>query len=728
MTRWWRNQRGNKAGTRAATPTILQMEAVECGAASLAMVLGHFGRWVPLEVLRVACGVSRDGSKASNVLKAARSYGLAAKGFRKTPEKLLEMPMPVILHWNFNHYLVLEGVKGDRVYLNDPISGPRTVSHDELDAGFTGVVLAFEPTEDFTKGGQRPSMLMDLARRLRHSRAGLALIALASLLLVVPGIIIPVFSKVFVDDILLGQLEDWFIPLCIGMAFTALIRGLLTALQQRYLLRLESKLAVTMASDYLHRLMQLPMDFFNQRHAGDLANRVAAGDRIAGLLSGELATNLFNLVAVFFYALVMFTYDVSLTLAVLGLASVNFIALKWVARKREDLNRSLLNEQGKLLAATVGSIRSIESLKANGAEDDAFVRWSGFQANTLQRQQALGKVSSRLNILPTLLTALTTVAVLAMAGLQIMAGQMTIGTLVAFQSLMASFTAPIASLVRLGGNLQAIKGDLIRLADVLYHQPVAQTTDLEHWQQAKPQAKLRAELKLTDIHFGYSRLDPALIKDFSLSLRPGSRIALVGGSGSGKSTIGRLICGLYSPWQGEIRIDGHVLDDIPALIRANSLAYVDQETFLFAGTVRDNLTLWDPSISDEAISRALKDAEIHAEIAARPLHFDSPVSEGGINFSGGQRQRLEIARALIHDPSLLVLDEATAALDPVTEKAIDNHIRRRGCACIIIAHRLSTIRDCDEIIVLKHGQVVERGNHQSLLDQGGEYTHLVANS
>jgi len=703
---------------RKAVPTIQQMEAVECGAAGLAMVLAYYGCWVPLEKLRILCGVSRDGSKANNLLKAARYLGMSARGFRKEPAELENLPTPSIIHWNFNHYVVFEGFKGGRAWINDPASGPRSLSKEELNESFTGVVLVFEPTAEF-KTTTRPGWIKDLLRHLRHSKLGLTFVTLATIMLIVPGLVIPTLSKVFIDDVLMAGLEDWLLPICIGLFLAALMRMGLIALQQGYLLRLESKLAITISSRYFERLLSLPASFFTQRHAGDLADRVAAADRIANLLSGQLASNLFNLLAVFFYAAVMLTYDLLLAAIGISMSGLNIFVLRMVSRRREDLNRNLLTEQAKLSSTTVGAISSIETLKTNGS-GDIFQRWAGYQANALVAQQALGAWSIILGVLPALLTGLTTISILGIGGTKVMDGQLTMGGLVAFQTLLGSFNAPVHGLMDLGAQLQLIKAEMTRVADVFRYPSPETAEDDDGWPTA-----LEGAIELRNVNFGYNPMDPPLIKDFSLKLEPGSRIALVGGSGSGKSTIGRLIAGLQEPGSGDILYDDHFLQHIPAQVLAKTMSYVDQDVFLFEGTIRSNLTLWDESIPDQTITAALKDAEIHQEISARTGQYDASVDEGGNNFSGGQRQRLEIARALLSNPAVLILDEATAALDPVTEQFIDTNIRRRGCACIIIAHRLSTIRDCDEIIVLKEGEAVERGTHESLMEANGEYARLI---
>ncbi len=706
------------------TPTILQMEAVECGAASLAMVLAHHGAWIPLEQLRIACGVSRDGSKASNVVRAAQRFGLEAKGFRKEPSTLHELPMPCIIHWNFNHFVVLEGIDGDRVYINDPAIGRRRIDMAELDLAFTGVALAMRPTAAFRKSGGKPQGLRLLLRELRSSKAAVGLLVIVSLALVVPGIVAAGFSKIFIDNILIQRSESWLTPLLIGMGLTATLRAILTTVRQSLLLRLQTKLSVVMVSRFLWHVMALPVEFFTQRHAGDIASRVSANEQIGRLLSGGVASNALNLTSIVIFAAAMAVYDLPLAVIGISMSLVNVLALKFFSERRQDLSRSLALEQGKLVGASVSAVRSIETLKASGLEDEAFGQWAGIQAKALNAEQELGVSAIFLDMLPTLISGLTVAAILGIGGMRVIEGSLTLGSLVAFQSLMASFSEPVTDLVNYAGSLQTIKGAIERLEDV-HNYPLDNSPSRTVAAEAFP-PKLPGGIELHNIQFGYSILEAPLLDDITISIQPGSRVALVGASGSGKSTLGKLICGLYKPWSGDIRIDGWSLSEIPPQVFANSITYVDQDIFLFEGTARDNLTLWDSTVSEGDLSQALKDAEIHEDIAARAGNYDCYVNEGGTNFSGGQRQRIEIARALVSNPSIIVLDEATGALDPITEKVIDDNLRRRGCTCVIIAHRLSTIRDCDEIILLQRGKIVERGTHEELMRAQGAYAKLVA--
>jgi NHLM bacteriocin system ABC transporter peptidase/ATP-binding protein len=706
------------------TPTILQMEAVECGAAALAMVLAHHGAWVPLEQLRIACGVSRDGSKASNIVRAAQRFGLEAKGFRKEPSTLPELPMPCIIHWNFNHFVVLEGIDGDRVYINDPAIGRRRIDMAELDLAFTGVALAMQPTAAFQRSGSKPQGLRLLLRELRSSKAAVGLLVIVSLALVVPGIVAAGFSKIFIDNILIQRSESWLTPLLIGMALTATLRAILTMVRQSLLLRLQTKLSVVMVSRFLWHVMALPVEFFTQRHAGDIASRVSANEQIGRLLSGGIASNALNLTSIVIFAAAMAIYDLPLAVIGVGMSLANVLALKFFSERRQNLSRSLALEQGKLVGASVSAVRSIETLKASGLEDEAFGQWAGIQAKALNAEQELGVSAIFLDMLPTLISGLTVAAILGIGGMRVIEGSLTLGSLVAFQSLMASFSEPVTDLVNYAGSLQTIKGAIERLEDV-HNYPLGNSPARPVAAEAFP-PKLPGGIELSNIQFGYSILEPPLLDNITISIQPGSRVALVGASGSGKTTLGRLICGLYKPWAGDIRIDGWSLSEIPPQVFANSITYVDQDIFLFEGTARDNLTLWDSTVTEGDLSQALKDAVIHDDIAARAGNYDCHVNEGGTNFSGGQRQRIEIARALVSNPSIIVLDEATGALDPITEKAIDDNLRRRGCTCVIIAHRLSTIRDCDEIILLQHGKIVERGTHEELMRAQGAYAKLVA--
>ena len=721
-----------RGGKRFKTPTILQMEATECGAASLAMILAHFKRWVPLEELRVACDVSRDGSKASNVLKAARRYGLAAKGYRAEPDKLAQQhPFPMIVFWNFNHFLVLEGIdrKRDKVWLNDPATGPRIIGFQEFDECFTGVCLAFEPTSEFERGGRPPNIIEPLTRRLQGSYGALTYVMLATLMLVLPGLVIPIFSKIFVDEILVADSSRWLMPLLIGMGFTALLNGLITWLQQINLSRLEVKLALNASAQFFWHVLRLPVGFFYQRYPGDIANRVSANDDIAKLLSGQMANNVIGMVTVVFYAIVMLFYNVWLTVVTVGLALLNFVALKAVARQREDASRKLVNEQGKLAATSISGIQLIETLKSSGSESDFFGKWAGLQAKYLSAQQALTATTTLISAAPVLLSSLSTAAILAIGGFLVIDGSLTIGGLIAFQSLIGNFARPIEGLVGLGGELQTIKGSLARIDDVLKYSPDERMTETEQVFATKASQKLpeklRGHIELRDLVFGYNRSEPPLINGLNLIIEPGQRVALVGGSGSGKSTVAKVVSGLYRPRSGQVLFDGLSIVDLPHAWFANSVATVDQEIFLFSGTVRDNICLWDPTVPEETMTQALRDACILEAIESRPERYDSKIAENGANFSGGQRQRLEIARALAVNPSVLILDEATSALDPVVEKRIDENLRRRSCTCLIVAHRLSTIRDCDEIIVLERGEVVQRGRHEEMKDMDGAYRRLI---
>lgn len=691
------------------------------------MVLGYYGRIIPLEELRVECGVSRDGSKALNIVKAARRLGMEAKGYKYDTASLVKAPLPAILFWNFNHFVVLEGFakNGAFFHINDPGSGPRRVSAAEFDASYTGITLTFEPRPDFKKGGLKPSVFTFLLARLRGCRMAFLFALLCALFLVIPGLIVPAFTRIFIDDYLIGTEKLWLHPLLLGMGLTILIQMVLTGLQQACLLRFRTKLSLASSGRFFVHVLRLPISYFAQRFSGEIGSRLSLNDQVSEMVGGQLATIALNFVLVAFFGILLFLYDPVLATIVLTVAVLNFVILKLAGQARSDRNRVATQENGKLYGTAINGLSMIENLKSSGGEDDFFSRWAGYQARALKEKQSLMVLTQYTSLLPTLLDAISAAAILTVGAFRIMDGVLTVGTLIAFQALAGQFNGPLNSLIQFGNSLQMLGANVTRINDVMQakEDPV-----YSHQQDSVTHQgieKLSGLVELRNITFGYSPLDPPLIENFSLTLKPGQRIALVGGSGSGKSTVAKLVSGLYAPWSGEVLFDGAPLADIPRDVFVSSLSMVDQDIVFFSGTVRDNLTLWDTTLPETDIGAAAHDAEISEAITSRPGGYQSRLDEGGKNFSGGQRQRLEIARSLVVNPSILILDEATSALDATTEALIDHNIRRRGCSCLIVAHRLSTIRDADEIIVLDRGKVVERGNFEDLMKAGGTLRALM---
>ena len=695
------------------------MEAVECGAAALAIILAHHGRWVPLAQLRAQCDVGRDGSKVPNMLKVAQQWGLETHAYRRNLQTLWELSGPFIVFWNFNHFVVVEGRSSDFVFLNDPATGPRKVTHQEFDRSYTGIVLTFKPTTDFVKGGRRPSLWGSLRPRLKGSGSGVAFVVLASFGTVVPGLLVPAFLKVFVDEILTRGQHDWILGLLLAILSTAVVSGLLSWLQGYYLLRLQTRLAVTSSAGFLWHLLRLPLEFYAQRFSGEIGSRVRLNDEVAALLSGKLASAALAALTIVCYAVVMLFYDVTLTLITVVMALINVAALIFVSRLRTDANSRLLQDQGKLVGSTMSGLQMIETLKSTGRESDFFARWAGYQSKVVNVQQELGLATQTVSVLPTLVVSLANLAIICAGGYKVIQGEMSLGMVMAFQALQGQFLGPVNQLVSVGGQLQEAMGDLNRLDDVLLN-PTEEAPS-----PTAERAPLRGELELRGVTFGYSKLSEPLLKDFDLHLKPGQRVALVGGTGSGKSTLARLVCGLYQPWSGQVAFDGIARQELPRDVQTSGVSYVDQDVVMFAGTLRENLTLWDISIPDEVLIQALQDAHVYEAVAARPGALSAVVGENGQNFSGGERQRLEIARALVQNPAIIVMDEATSALDPIVEKTIDDRLRARGCTTLVIAHRLSTIRDADEIVVLDGGRAVQRGTHQQLVASEGPYRRLI---
>ena len=706
-------------------PVVMQMEALECGAASLTMILAYYGKWLPLEQVRADCGVSRDGSNAGNVMNAARRYGLNAKGFRTGVEALRNSSVfPCIIHWNFNHFVVLCGFRGKYAYLNDPARGNVRVTMEEFDKAFTGICLAFAPSESFQPSGKRKSTFDFARKRLTGAGSAVAFVMLTSVIGYLFTIVNPAFNRFLVDRLLSGENRDVLMPFIALVAAVSLLQVFVAAVQAVYSLKINGKMAVMGSSTFLWKVLRMPMEFFSQRMAGDIQTRHQTNATIAATLVNTLTPLAISLVMMLFYLVVMLRYSPFLTLIGVASIAINLLMSRLISEKRVNITRVIARDSGKLASATVSGIQMVETIKASGAENGYFQRWADYQASVNAQTARYTVLNQYLGMIPAFVTTLANALVLVLGIWLCMRGEFTLGMVTAFQSFLASFLTPAMTLITAGQTIQEMRTQMERVEDVMEYPddplysdaPVTEAADYD---------KLSGMVELRSVTFGYSRLAPPLIEDFSLKLKPGGRVALVGASGCGKSTIAKLVSGLYRPWSGEILFDGKPISEIDRAVFTGSVSVVDQDIILFEDTIANNIKMWDSSIEDFEMILAARDAQIHDDIMARPGGYQEKLAEGGRDLSGGQRQRLEIARVLAQDPHIVIMDEATSALDARTEYEVTKAVKERGVTCIIIAHRLSTIRDCDEIIVLDRGKVVERGTHEELFAKGGYYTELI---
>ena len=711
---------------RAKVPVIMQMEALECGAASLAMVMAYYGKWVPLEQVRLDCGVSRDGSNARNMLLAARSYGFEAQGYRCEVSDLRDgMKFPCIIHWNFNHFVVLNGFRGNYAYINDPARGEVKISMEEFDVAFTGICLQIVPGESFVPGGKPKSTLEFARKRLAGAGVAVAFVLLSTVIGYLFGIINPVFSRFFMDRLLTGENRELLMPFLVLLTLMGAAQVVTAWIQAVYALKINGKMAIVGNSTYMWKVLRMPMEFFSQRMAGDILQRQGTNAAIASTLVNTLTPLLLNTVMMLFYLVVMLRYSVMLTIVGIVTIILNLLVSRLISARRVNITRVQMRDAGKLASATVSGIQMVETIKASGAENGYFQKWAGYQASVNAQNVKFLRLNQRLGIIPTIFSVLADAAVLVLGVWLTMQGKFTLGMIMTFQGFLSAFMAPAMTLISAGQTIQEMRTEMERVEDVMQYPSDPHFSD-EPLDDALDYSKLSGAIELKNVTFGYSRLADPLIRDFSMNVKPGSRVAFVGSSGCGKSTLSKLISGLYQPWSGEILFDGKPISAIDRSVFTGSVAVVDQDITLFEDTIANNIKMWDDSIEDFEMILAARDAQIYDDIMAREGGFYGRLTEGGKDLSGGQRQRIEIARVLAQDPSIIIMDEATSALDARTEYELVKAVKDRGITCIVIAHRLSTIRDCDEIIVLNRGEVVERGTHDELYARGGYYAELIA--
>jgi ATP-binding cassette, subfamily C, bacterial len=709
---------------RIKTPTILQMEATECGSTSLAIILAYYGKYITSEEARTACGVSRDGTKAIHIVKAARNYGMQATGANLDIAQLQEKQVPFIAYWGFDHFLIIEGFSKSRVYLNDPAVGPRHVTWEEFKEKYTGVVLVLRPGPTFQPGGQpEPSTLKLLINRMGNNFYPLLFLVLITILLIIPKIAMPIFTKGFIDQVLINNQSNLLLFVLSGLAFTTALAMLLTAIQRNILYKLDIKLDTVNSIKFLWHLLHIPIRYFQQRSNGDIVERNNISEKIASYIAEDLPITLVNILEIIAFSAVIILLSWQIGLILFISMIINIIALEYGRIALTDTGRRYAQDRGKLEAIETNGIQIIETLKASGLEAFFFSRWVAFYTRFLLTEQRLLWLNTLLNFIPGILAFFVGIAMICYGAYLVMSGELTVGTIIAIQALSVSILAPLNHLIEFISGLFQLKGDLIRLSDVT-------DTDIDPFFNksavSTPLNPLKSDiiLQMNKLSFSYSPLEPPVINNLSLTMNKGERIAIVGPSGSGKSSLAKLVCALNLPNQGELYFDSRPYHQLNRELLSQYISYVDQQIFLFAGSIRDNLTLWDNSISDEKIYEALRKTGMADDVILRG-GLKAHLIDKGANFSGGQCQRLEIARALLKNAPLLVFDEATSAIDPLVEAEIYAYLKTIESSVFIIAHRLSAIKDCDRIYVLKEGQIIQQGSHNELIVQEGLYQELV---
>jgi ABC-type bacteriocin/lantibiotic exporter with double-glycine peptidase domain len=703
-------------------PVLRQMDAVECGAACLAMVLSYHGRRTTVAECAARIGVGRDGQSAAQLAAAARAEGLQVRAYTLEPADLRLLAAPLIVHWEFNHFVVVERWSPAGVDIVDPAIGRRHLSPEAFDLGFTGVALACEPGSGFEarRAGGR-SWTAYLRTYALQAPGTVAQIVLVSVLLQALGLALPVASAVLIDHVLPRQAEGVLPILGIGLVVLALAQAVASYLRGALLVYLQTRVDGRLMTDFFEHLLALPYRFFERRSTGDLLMRLGSNAVIRETLTGQTLSVILDGTMVLGYLAVLLLRDLALGGLVLTVATVQVALLVGTNRRARALADRDLHAQSAAQGYLVEALNGIAAIKAAGAEERAFDRWANLFTEQLNVSARRGQLAAGIEASLAALRAFAPLALLWLGTARVIAGDMSLGTMLALNALAIAALTPLSSLVTNAQRVALVGAHLERLADVLEAEP--EQADDSARQPASPD--LSGRIALEGVRFRYDPHAPWALRDVTLTVEPGRKIALVGRSGSGKSTLGRLLLGLYPPTGGTLRYDGTPLEAFDLRELRRRFGVVLQDPTLFAGSIRQNIALNDPDLPLERIAHAARLAGIHDDVEILPMGYETRLGEGGAGLSGGQLQRLALARALAHEPAVLLLDEATSHLDVATEALVERNLATLACTRIVIAHRLSTVRDADLIVVLDRGEIVECGTHDELMARGDRYAALV---